>query len=269
MARALVLSAGGFFGAYQVGAWQTLCGHYHPDLVVGASIGSLNGCAIAGGAAGDELASIWAEATSSARLRFRLGTPVSGYLDPATLETWAKRIFHQYPPGNPRASADCVVVVTQWTRLRPRMFRGRDITWRHLAASCAVPLLLPQQRLNGSLYSDGGLLRALPVWAALELGATEILAINVWPGLPWPLATMLRGLRRVSGFREPPWDARIELLEPAVPLGPLRNSIDPSAAHVERWMELGRHDAAARLAAIRALEDTPATGRDSASTASG
>ena len=67
------------------------------------------------------------------------------------------------------------VVVTDLLRLKPGIFRGSEVTWRHLAASCAVPLVLPQVRIDGRWYSDGGLLNPLPVYAAVELGATEIL----------------------------------------------------------------------------------------------
>src|SRR5437899_3019990 len=56
---ALVLSGGGLFGAWQAGAWRALSETFHPDLVVGASVGSLNGYAIAGGATPDELAEFW------------------------------------------------------------------------------------------------------------------------------------------------------------------------------------------------------------------
>ena len=43
MINALVLSAGGFWGAWEVGAWKVLRERFHPDLIVGASAGSLNG----------------------------------------------------------------------------------------------------------------------------------------------------------------------------------------------------------------------------------
>src|SRR5437667_282201 len=52
---ALVLSGGGMFGAWQAGAWKALASRFQPDLVVGASVGSLNGYAIAGGASGQAL----------------------------------------------------------------------------------------------------------------------------------------------------------------------------------------------------------------------
>ena len=54
-----------------------------------------------------------------------------------------------------------------------------EFTPEHLAASCAVPLVLPQKRIEGRWFSDGGLLNPLPVWAAVDLGATEIVALMV------------------------------------------------------------------------------------------
>ena len=57
--RALVLSGGGLFGAWQAGAWSALAGRISPDLIVGASVGSLNGYVIASGATPDELRAMW------------------------------------------------------------------------------------------------------------------------------------------------------------------------------------------------------------------
>jgi len=56
---ALVLSAGGMYGAYQAGAWKELADVFRPDLVVGASIGALTGWAIAGGCEPEELIARW------------------------------------------------------------------------------------------------------------------------------------------------------------------------------------------------------------------
>ena len=40
---ALVLSAGGSFGAYQVGVWKELEKFFRPDIVIGTSIGAVLG----------------------------------------------------------------------------------------------------------------------------------------------------------------------------------------------------------------------------------
>ena len=66
---ALVLSAGGMFGAYQAGAWKELSPYFQPDVVVGTSVGALNGWTIAGGVAPDELLRYWSDESLAAFLR--------------------------------------------------------------------------------------------------------------------------------------------------------------------------------------------------------
>ena len=56
---ALVLSAGGMFGAYQAGAYRAIAEIAPPDIVVGASVGALNGWPIAGGCTPDHLIERW------------------------------------------------------------------------------------------------------------------------------------------------------------------------------------------------------------------
>src|ERR1700689_2272047 len=68
---ALVLSAGGMFGAHQAGAWRELAASFQPDLVVGTSVGALNGWAIAGGCPPEELIRFWADPSAGAFLRLR------------------------------------------------------------------------------------------------------------------------------------------------------------------------------------------------------
>lgn len=57
--RALVLSGGGLFGAWQAGAWSVLSREFEPELIVGASIGSVNGYLIACGVGPEELMGLW------------------------------------------------------------------------------------------------------------------------------------------------------------------------------------------------------------------
>src|ERR1700730_17852970 len=47
------------FGAWQAGAWRSLARRFKPDLVVGASVGSLNGYAIAAGWSAADLCHWW------------------------------------------------------------------------------------------------------------------------------------------------------------------------------------------------------------------
>jgi NTE family protein len=58
--RALVLSGGGGRGAYHVGVLRFLEEHeWFPDIVVGTSIGAVNGAAIASGHRAHSLWALW------------------------------------------------------------------------------------------------------------------------------------------------------------------------------------------------------------------
>ena len=59
------------FGAYQAGAWKTLSREISPDIVVGASVGALNGWLIAGGAPAAELERRWLDPSSGAVMTYR------------------------------------------------------------------------------------------------------------------------------------------------------------------------------------------------------
>src|SRR5579864_6679356 len=165
--KALVLSAGGMYGAYQAGAWKALADVFQPDLIVGASIGAVNGWAIAGGCDPGELIRRWLSLDDSARPRWKLPrTILGGILDTRSLERATREIYESFRP-----KVDFALVATDLLKLQPRIFRAQQMSCAHLLASTAVPVLFDPVRLDGRLYWDGGLLAAVPLWAAAELGA--------------------------------------------------------------------------------------------------
>src|SRR3984893_6470315 len=114
--NALVLSAGGMYGAYQAGAWSVLAGVLQPDLIVGASIGAVNGWAIAGGCNPDELIHRWSNLECARRYRWKLPrTRWSGILDSTPLQCVIQEICQAYQPR-----IDLAVVLTDLLGLRPR-----------------------------------------------------------------------------------------------------------------------------------------------------
>ena len=147
---------------------------------MGASIGSLNGWAIAGGCDPAELSGRLARAAQSWKTSLAYSCKSTqwstGCGSPACLDS---RLHAAYQP---RVAYG--VVVTDIWRMEPRLFTAPEVTWQHLAASCAIFGVLPQIRHDGRFYTDGGLLEALPLWAACQMGATDILAINVLPSVP-------------------------------------------------------------------------------------
>src|SRR6266851_3984085 len=96
---ALVLSAGGMFGSYQAGVWAALCSEFQPDIVVGASIGSLNGWLIASGVPAREIEDRWMNLEDAAEHRFQWPRRLSdGILRGERVETWIRDIFGSVQP---------------------------------------------------------------------------------------------------------------------------------------------------------------------------
>lgn len=229
------------YGAYQAGAWKALAGRFRPDMVVGASVGALNAWAIAGGVPPQELISFWLEPEMKRLSSFRVQAPWKGCLDSRALHARLQRLWDTCKP-----QTGIAVVATEIPALRPRIFRNTDVTWRHLAASSAVLLGYEQIRIDGKLYTDGGLLGALPLWAAAELGATRIVAVNALPAMPSVLVrTAVRAIAAFAPSRPRacgrPLDVR--MIAPPGPLGPLRRAIFWDRASVEDWIARGETDA--------------------------
>jgi NTE family protein len=237
---ALVLSAGGMFASYQAGVWKAIAGVFRPDMVIGASAGALNAWVIVGGGSAEQLITHWNDPEYADLLRLRTPPiPWRGVFDAGRFESRVEKLYQGYSPRIPVG-----VVMLQLAGLRPRLVRGNEITWRHLAASCSIPVLLPPQPVDGMAYVDGGLLNVLPLWAAREMGATRIVAVNVLPSNPSMMFRLMA--RLLHGFCKPAPstfdDVRVIHIVPSVPLGPLRHSVLWQRDRIERWIELGYRD---------------------------
>src|SRR6201989_2203711 len=99
---ALVLSAGGMFGAYQAGAWRAIAEQCTPDIVVGASVGALNGWSIAAGCSPEELIERWRDPSAGSVLKLypKAGWR-NGWFDPEPLRTRAQSLISEYQPRIP------------------------------------------------------------------------------------------------------------------------------------------------------------------------
>jgi NTE family protein len=219
---ALVLSAGGMFAAWEAGVWKSLSRRFKPDLIVGASAGAWNGWAIAGGCSAEELIQLWMDSSTAQIELFRA----------EALHQRARELSSRYQPRIPFG-----LTVVEVPRLRARLVRDSEITWRHLAATCAIPFCFPPVRIQDRRYVDGGLLGALPLWAAEEMGATRAIAVNALTTLPFRMLHQAMRGRRASAALE------VIRIEPSMRLGSLRDAVCWSRANVERWIEQGERDA--------------------------
>jgi NTE family protein len=246
MKTALVLSAGGMYGAYQAGAWKVLSRVLQPDLIVGASIGALNGWAIAGGCSPDDLIDRWLSLEQAARYRLTVPRSLfSGVLDAGPLRLAIDEIHAQYQPKK-----EFALVVTDLLKLEPKIILGDQVTARHLAASTAIVGLFDQVRLDdGRVYSDGGLLSAVPMWVAAQLGAQRIVVLNVLPQPPSIVAkTFVAGMRLLAPHL-PTHDPGLEVITvmPPTLLGSFREMLYWTRANTEAWIQRGEQDASQAL----------------------
>jgi NTE family protein len=216
------------FAAWEAGVWKALAGHIQPDLIVGASAGAWNGWVVAGGASPDELIQDWLDG-SLAEITIFHG---------ARLRAKARELAERRP------AMPFGLTVVEARTLRPRLICNSEIEWAHLAATCAIPGVFPAMRINGRYYLDGGLVGALPLWAAEEMGANCAIGINCLNG---PFFRMLRAGLPV---REPTAKLRVTELAPSRRLGSLKDALYWSHRNVERWIGLGEADGKRALSSI-------------------
>jgi NTE family protein len=258
--RALVLSGGAAFGAYQAGAWAALAeAGWRPDLVVGASIGAINGFALSRGASVDELRDLWTiwpgRLLESGGVRGRL--PVWGQR--RMFRRWLDQVVSEFSMRPRRWPLR--ITVTEMLTMNVRTFDDGEITAKHLMASCALPGVMPAVRINGKLCIDGGFLYRLPLRAALKAGATQAVTVDLLAVHPAERVRHIpRMINRLRGeFREDgPIPTAEELrgvdviaVEHDKLLGDFWDSFEWSRAKAEKLIAAGHADTRRALAAAR------------------
>jgi predicted acylesterase/phospholipase RssA len=242
---ALVLSGGGMFGAYQAGVWRVLSRRISPQMVVGASVGALNGWLIASGMTAEDLVDTWLDPAAGTLMTYALlRFPQGGVFDPQPLRDRAKHLVEHYMP---RIDYGAAMLRLPW--LERALVRNAEVSWRHLVASCSVPLGFPPVRIDDGVYCDGGLLEPTPVWAAAAMGATRVIAVNASRFVPpRALGIVAAGTRwlvkkrpRAEEGLEP--SLEVTLISPQHFLGRMRDGAAWRRENIERWIDLGEADA--------------------------
>jgi NTE family protein len=184
---AFVLGGGGNLGAIQVGMLQALADRgIMPDLVVGCSVGALNGAAVAADpspAGVDHLARIWRRLRADdifpsgwfngpwMLLRRSLSMTGSGKLRALILATAGLDTFEE-------AKVPFHVVATSLRTGRPRWFTTGPVV-EPILASAALPAVLPPVEIDGEMYIDGAVVDNVPISRAVELGAERVYVLHV------------------------------------------------------------------------------------------
>lgn len=183
---AFVLGGGGHLGANEVGMLEALLGSgITPDLIVGTSVGALNGVAIAAEPALEtarELRKVWttlgkervfASPFGGAGHLARQGTHLHSNRN---LEELIRRLLPVERFEDLKVPFQCVAASIE--RAAEHWFSAGPIV-PAILASAAVPGLLPPVAIDGEHFLDGGLVNSIPVERAVFLGATELYIMQV------------------------------------------------------------------------------------------
>ena len=214
---AYVLGGGGVLGSSEVGMLRALAEHgIRPDLVLGTSIGALNGAFIAadpGPEGADRLAAVWETVVregvfldNPVRQAARVARYRTHLLSNAPLRHLIERYLPVEPVRGPRGAPSSASPPASRTRAAVWFSQG-DLT-DPVVASCSVPGLFPPVRIGDRHFLDGGLVHSIPVGRALALGATRIFVLQVGrveqplkpPTKPWEVATVAFEIGRRHRF---------------------------------------------------------------------
>lgn len=214
---AFVLGGGGLLGATQVGMLRALAeAGITPDVVVGTSVGALNGAFVAADptlAGVQRLGRVWTELTASevfsGSLLTRLGTLARHGTHLHSGEP-LRRLVETHLPARVEELAvpfQCVAACIETAAAH--WFSAGPLA-EAVLASAAVPGLLPPVRIGDRHYIDGGIVRSVPVGRAVHLGAGSVYVLHVGrierpltaPRWPWEVGMVAFEVARRNRFTE-------------------------------------------------------------------
>lgn len=194
--KALVLSGGGSKGSYQIGVWKALRKlHIKYDIVTGTSVGALNGALITQKSYWRAL-SLWKkinlkilfdedsvdnEKISEIYKMYGNNFLKNGGMDTKSLETIIakslnkKKFYH--------SNINYGLITFNLSNKKPVQITKKEIPEKHLIdyliASASCYPAFKQKEIDGKKYIDGGIYDNLPINLAIDMGAEEIIAVDL------------------------------------------------------------------------------------------
>ncbi|WP_030483618.1 patatin-like phospholipase family protein [Nocardioides aequoreus] len=217
MRTAFVLGGGGLLGAAEVGMLRALLERdLVPDLVLGTSVGALNGLVVAADptlGAVTRLRELWRDVAESnavyadgalrqVRRAVRTGTHLHS---PDALRQRLEAEYAETTFADLACEFRCVASCIE--RSAEHWFDAGPVVPAVLA-SAAVPGLLPPAEVGGEHFLDGGIVNSVPLGKAVELGATRVFVLQVGrldrpltvPRRPWEVARVSFEIARRHRF---------------------------------------------------------------------
>lgn len=218
MTTAFVLGGGGVLGAVEVGMLRALLERdILPDLVLGTSVGALNGALVAREPAlsvVDRLTDLWRTANDAGRqvygdrplrtVRRAVSSGTHLYSDKPLKQRLVEELgdvtFEDLPVRFQVCAASIERAAEHW-------FDTGSVV-EAVVASAAVPGLLPPARVGDEHFLDGGIVNSVPLGRAVTLGATRVFVLQVGrfdrpltvPKRPWEVARVSFEIARRHRF---------------------------------------------------------------------
>jgi len=218
MTTAFVLGGGGVLGAVEVGMLRALLERdITPDLVLGTSVGALNGALVARQpdlGVVERLTELWRGANEAGRevygdrplrtVRRAVSTGTHIYsskpLKQRLTEELGETTFEELPVRLQVCAASIERAAEHWFSTGPVVDA--------VVASAAVPGLLPPAKVGDEHFLDGGIVNSVPLGRAVALGATRVFVLQVGrfdrpltvPRRPWEVARVSFEIARRHRF---------------------------------------------------------------------
>ena len=180
------LSGGGARGAYEVGVLKTLLADGPPiQAIGGASVGAINAVLAATGQL-DELIDVWRQLSTLKVYRPRMDLwnffKWRSVMDNSGLVELLKNSVHWAKV--PHSRLQVFISATNISLKTAEIFTNSDITYRHVLASSAIPILFPPVRIGKYWYVDGAFSLLRPLKPLLAAGAGRIFTVFLSPRRP-------------------------------------------------------------------------------------
>lgn len=272
---AFVLGGGGVHGAAEVGMLGALTdAEIAPDMVLGTSIGAINGAVYAADPGPSGMASLhrlWRDFDESglltdgmvARMRRLVTTGVAVHASEQLLDLFDEALPHGIAIEDLQVAFSCVAgcietAAAAWFDSGP--LRAR------LLASAAVPGLFEPVEVDGRHHYDGGLVDSIPLRRAIDQGAATVFVLQVGrieqplttPTNPLQVAQVAFEIARRHGFTTQmdalPADVAVHVL-PSGGAAPAPDDLRGNLAYrdtasVDATIERARAASAAHLATL-------------------
>ncbi|RZU50010.1 NTE family protein [Krasilnikovia cinnamomea] len=229
---AFVLGGGGVLGAVEVGMLRALFrAGYTPDVVVGTSIGAVNGALVAADpseAVTDRLVQLWSSpeaadvyGDSIARQLRRFAARTHLHSPMPLRRLLESELGEQVTFADLKVPFRCCAASIE--RAAEHWFDSGPLVDAVLASS-SVPGLLPPMQIEGEHFVDGGIVNSIPIGEAVRIGAKLIFVLQVGrierplsvPRRPWEVAQVAFEIARRHRFAREmaalPGDVRVHVL---------------------------------------------------------